>query len=89
MSMNSDGTRPGQLVDCPYCEGEGTDADSPLGMCVRCYGTGRVAHFLAERTLARWARIGRRAAVLRGPFGHRPDDGGDDGLGDEAAARFA
>jgi hypothetical protein len=44
------------LADCPYCAGEGTDAETALGLCRRCYGTGRVARFLAERTLKRWAR---------------------------------
>jgi len=47
------------LTDCPYCDGEGTDPASILGLCSRCHGTGRTAHFLAERTLARWARTGR------------------------------
>jgi hypothetical protein len=60
-------TRPGGclLTDCPYCEGEGTDQTSILGLCARCYGTGRTACILAERALARWARFGRPASAGR------------------------
>lgn len=50
------------LADCPYCAGEGTDPATALGICRRCYGTGRVARFLAQRTLERWARAERGAA---------------------------
>ena len=64
-------TEPGRcmLTDCPYCDGEGADPASALGRCGRCYGTGRTARILAERTLARWARIGRPPAY---PAYYRP-----------------
>ena len=55
----------GALADCPYCEGEGTDPQAALGRCANCYGTGRTARFLAERTLARWAKTGHLAASRR------------------------
>lgn len=57
-----DSLRVDALADCPYCGGEGTDPKAPLGRCGNCYGTGRTARFLAERTLARWARY-RRSPV--------------------------
>ena len=44
------------LADCPYCGGEGADPAAVLGRCANCYGTGRTARFLAERTLARWTK---------------------------------
>ena len=47
------------LTDCPYCDGEGTDPGTALGLCIRCHGKGRMAHFLAERVMKRWARNGR------------------------------
>lgn len=56
MYENNQGARSAPLADCPYCAGEGTDSADVLGQCRRCYGTGRVARFLAERTLERWAR---------------------------------
>lgn len=56
MHENNQGARSAPLADCPYCAGEGTDPADVLGQCRRCYGTGRVARFLAERTLERWAR---------------------------------
>ena len=73
--------RPGitPLADCPYCEGEGTDPTSALGRCVQCYGTGRVARFLAERTLARWARKNRPQGA-RQPARY-------DGIEDDGATR--
>ncbi|HEU5332548.1 MAG TPA: hypothetical protein VFU73_07290 [Actinocrinis sp.] len=48
----------GYLVDCPYCEGEGTDAAAKSGLCARCHGTGRMTWFLAERIRARWSSKG-------------------------------
>jgi hypothetical protein len=62
MNENSREARIAPLADCPYCEGEGNDPQAPSGLCRRCYGTGRVARFLAERTLARWARAHTRGA---------------------------
>lgn len=55
MNENDQGARTTLLADCPYCAGEGTDPKTALGICRYCYGRGRVARFLAERTLARWA----------------------------------
>lgn len=57
------------LTDCPYCDGEGTVPTSALGICVRCHGTGRMAHFLAERVIARRAGKSRQT-----PDGIQPDD---------------
>lgn len=68
------------LADCPYCDGEGTDSTSALGWCVYCYGTGRVARFLAERILERWARRKREADGL--PAGY-------DGIEDEVPPYLA
>ena len=56
MHENNQGGHSAPLADCPYCGGEGTDPADALGHCRRCYGTGRVARFLAERTLERWAK---------------------------------
>jgi DnaJ-class molecular chaperone len=59
MTGSNEGARVAPLADCPYCDGEGDDQGSALGLCRHCYGTGRVARFLAERTLERWARSDR------------------------------
>lgn len=63
------------LTDCPYCEGEGTDPATALGLCLRCHGTGRMVRFLAERALRRWARKGRPLAG-----GFHPRDASPDSL---------
>jgi hypothetical protein len=55
MSDTSGRPNGGYLVDCPYCEGEGTDTKASCGLCPRCYGTGRMTWFLAQRIRARWA----------------------------------
>ena len=51
----------GYLVDCPYCEGEGTEPAANSGLCARCHGTGRMTWFLVERIRAR-----RSAKVIGG-----------------------
>jgi hypothetical protein len=87
MIEDSRGARITPLADCPYCAGEGTDPEALLGLCRHCYGTGRVARFFAERTLARWARAG-----LEGGYGPRPaaprGGGTDDGIEDEVPPRY-
>jgi hypothetical protein len=52
------------LTDCPYCGGEGIDPTSALGLCTRCHGKGRMAHFLAERAAKRLAL--KRASAHHG-----------------------
>ena len=68
------------LADCPYCDGEGTDADSPTGKCGYCYGLGRVARILADRILARRARREREAGEkTRGKVPVGENEGDDQG----------
>lgn len=83
MNEDSQESRIKPLADCPYCAGEGNNPEAPSGLCRHCYGTGRVARFLAERTLARWARADRRGPHRSRPDDDRRDDGGYDGIEDE------
>lgn len=86
--------RNGYLVDCPYCEGDGTDSEEKSGLCARCHGTGRMTWFLAARIRARWDA--RRARGSR--FGRPVEDavpdydrgtGAAGGLEDEPPQRIA
>lgn len=87
MNENSGGARIAPLADCPYCGGEGTDPEAALGLCHHCYGTGRVARFLAERTLERWAK-GAQEGGRRTQRATRPKDEGHDGVEDEVPPRY-
>jgi hypothetical protein len=46
------------LADCPYCGGTGSDAAAWDRRCGRCNGRGRMARFVVEEILARWAAGG-------------------------------
>ena len=46
------------LADCPYCRGSGVDALVWDRRCGHCNGHGRMARFMAEEILARWAANG-------------------------------
>jgi DnaJ-class molecular chaperone len=61
------------LADCPYCRGTGTDAMAWDNRCERCNGKGRMARFLAEAILARWAVSGPADGA-----GDEGDEGDDD-----------
>ena len=46
------------LADCPYCAGSGTDALAWDRRCERCNGRGRMARFVVDEIVARWAADG-------------------------------
>ena len=87
--------RNGYLVDCPYCEGDGTDANEKSGLCARCHGTGRMTWFLAARIRARWeARKASGSRSIRPVEDAVPDyygrgAGAGRGLEDEPPERIA
>ena len=87
MDEHTRGARIAPLADCPYCGGEGADPKAPLGLCQHCYGTGRVARFLAERTLERWAKGARDSRRRTGGAARREGDERD-GIEDEVPPRY-
>jgi hypothetical protein len=72
------------LADCPYCGGTGSDAAAWDRRCGRCNGRGRMARFLVEEILARWAANGWPGdglGLAAGPKDKGPDEIGG-GAGD-------